>query len=109
MKQRRRAEANVRKACEFQRALFGTVAGLKLLKPRGGRIGFDPGPYSPGRYWDFALGLEPGGSGQNHRAFEPRCTRLEAEHAFQIGRPCTRAGIDVEMNAGAAAVNTLAG
>ena len=109
MKQRRGTKANVPEACELQRALFGTVAGLDLFEPRGGRIGLDPGRHPPGRDWHVARGLEPGGSGQNHCAFEARRTRLEAEHAIEIGGQCTRAGINVEMNAGAIAVDALTG
>ena len=41
VQQRRGAEADVARACEFQRALLGAIAGLELFEPRGGRIGLD--------------------------------------------------------------------
>src|SRR5882757_11219345 len=51
MKQRRGTKANVPEACELQRTLFGTVAGLELFEPRSGRIRLDPGRYPPRRDW----------------------------------------------------------
>ena len=107
--QRRQAKVHLAHACEFQRAFLSAVAGFNLFKPRRGRIRFDPGRYSPRRYRNVAVSLEPGGNGQNDRAFEARRPRLESERAIEIGGQGACAGIDVEMDPGGISVRALTG
>ena len=93
----------------FSAVSSGAVARLELLELRGGRIGLDLGRYpprrrAPHRPWPSARAEPPGATRPRSAARAPRSSARHRD------RPTSaRTGIDVEMNAGAAAVGALAG
>ena len=107
--QRRRPEAQLAIAREFQRTLFRTKNHFERVKPRGGGIGLDLGRDAPGRRRFNSAILAPKRARQRHRAFEARRARLEREHAVEIDRQRPRTGIDIDVNPRAVAVRSLAG
>ena len=115
MKHRRGAEANIALAGKFQRRLIGAIAGFKLLELGRGRIGLDPGRYSPRRRRDFVAGaVRPAALGPAEAASVTAPSKRGAR-ASKLSTPSRSpdkralARIDVEMNPGAVTVSALPG
>ncbi|MGY3488661.1 hypothetical protein ACVW1C_006544 [Bradyrhizobium sp. USDA 4011] len=103
--QRRRTEPEIAISCELQRAVLAAVTDLDLVETCRRIIRFHLGRDPPGRH--VAAAALARCSRQRHGALEPRRAGLEGQDAVEIGQYRTLAGIDVEVQTGAAAVGAL--